>query len=80
MGFVPCESGFAPPALQGRYQRIATPSAAIDALKDRFLVEEVVEDDRYQLKQHNLIRSVALEHLQQLTFADGAEPTDQTDA
>ena len=40
--------------------------AAIDALRDRYLVEEVLEDDEYRLKQHNLIRSVALDHLDQL--------------
>ncbi|MEM1293449.1 MAG: helix-turn-helix domain-containing protein [Cyanobacteria bacterium P01_H01_bin.162] len=40
--------------------------AAIDALRDRYLVEEVLEDDEHRLKQHNLIRSVALAHLDQL--------------
>ena len=40
--------------------------AAIDALRDRYLVEEVLEDDEYRLKQHNLIRSVALDHLDKL--------------
>jgi hypothetical protein len=39
---------------------------ALDALKDRFLVEEVVEAGQYALRQHNLIRSVALDHLKQL--------------
>lgn len=39
---------------------------ALDTLRDRFLVEEVVEDDQFLLRQHNLIRSVALEHLKQL--------------
>jgi hypothetical protein len=39
---------------------------ALDALRDRYLVEEVVDGDRVLLRQHNLIRSLALEHLQQL--------------
>lgn len=39
---------------------------ALDTLRDRYLVEEVVEDDKLLLRQHNLIRSVALEHLKQL--------------
>lgn len=39
---------------------------ALDALRDRFLVEEVVESDQRLLRQHNLIRGVSLEHLKQL--------------
>ncbi|WP_293127027.1 SEFIR domain-containing protein [Microcoleus sp. bin38.metabat.b11b12b14.051] len=39
---------------------------ALDALRDRYLVEEFVESDRYLLRQHNLIRGVSLEHLKQL--------------
>ncbi len=39
---------------------------ALDTLRDRYLVEEVVEEDQLLLRQHNLIRSVALEHLKQL--------------
>jgi hypothetical protein len=39
---------------------------ALDALRDRYLVEEVVESDRCLLRQHNLIRGVSLEHLRQL--------------
>jgi len=39
---------------------------ALEALRDRYLVEEVVENDKFLLRQHNLIRSVALEHLRQL--------------
>jgi hypothetical protein len=39
---------------------------ALDALRERYLVEEVVEEDQLLLRQHNLIRSVALEHLKQL--------------
>ncbi len=37
--------------------------AALDALRERYLVEEVIENDRYLLRQHNLIRSVSLEQL-----------------
>ena len=37
--------------------------AALDALRDRYLVEEVVENDHFLLRQHNLIRSVSLGHL-----------------
>ncbi|MEG4395558.1 ATP-binding protein [Microcoleus sp. BROC3] len=40
---------------------------ALDALRDRFLVEEELIDDEVHLRQHNLIRSVALEHLKNLT-------------
>jgi hypothetical protein len=39
---------------------------ALEALRDRFLVEEELIDDEIHLRQHNLIRSVALEHLKQL--------------
>jgi hypothetical protein len=39
---------------------------ALNTLRYRYLVEEVVEDDQCLLRQHNLIRSVALEHLKQL--------------
>jgi hypothetical protein len=39
---------------------------ALDALRDRYLVEEVVESDRCLLRQHNLIRGVSLEHLKRL--------------
>ncbi|NET34861.1 MAG: ATP-binding protein [Cyanothece sp. SIO1E1] len=40
--------------------------AAMDALRDRYLVDEVLENNQYLLKQHNLIRSLALEHLDKL--------------
>ena len=44
---------------------------ALDALKDRYLVEERVdENNQYLLRQHNLIRSVSLEHLRQLDEED----------
>ena len=41
---------------------------ALDALKDRYLVEERVDDEsnQYLLRQHNLIRGVSLEHLRKL--------------
>lgn len=40
--------------------------AALDALRDRYLVEDLVENNQCLLRQHNLIRSVSLEHLKQL--------------
>ena len=43
---------------------------ALEALQDRYLVEEVVESDKLLLRQHNLIRSVALEHSRQLDEED----------
>ncbi|MCP5158723.1 MAG: toll/interleukin-1 receptor domain-containing protein [Gammaproteobacteria bacterium] len=40
---------------------------ALDALRDRYLVEERVdEDNNYLLRQHNLIRGVSLQHLRKL--------------
>lgn len=39
---------------------------ALDALRDRYLLEELVNDDQCLLRQHNLIRSVSLEHLNKL--------------
>lgn len=47
---------------------------ALDALRDRFLVEEAIcpgqgfanASERYTLRQHSLIRSVSLEHFQNL--------------
>ncbi|MEO1389817.1 MAG: ATP-binding protein [Cyanobacteria bacterium J06634_6] len=49
-------------------QTQAEREAALDALRDRYLVEEKAEADEILLKQHNLIRSVSLAHLQSLTF------------
>ena len=40
--------------------------AALDALRDRYLVEEVVEYNQCLLRQHNLIRSISLEHLRNI--------------
>ena len=41
--------------------------AALDALRERYLVDELIDtDDNIQLRQHNLIRSVSLENLQTL--------------
>ncbi|NER46072.1 MAG: TIR domain-containing protein [Symploca sp. SIO1A3] len=40
--------------------------AALETLKERYLVEESTEKDQLLLRQHNLIRSVSLEHLKQL--------------
>jgi DNA-binding Xre family transcriptional regulator len=41
---------------------------ALEVLRDRYLVEETTQDNELLLKQHNLIRSVSLFHLKQLTF------------
>lgn len=41
--------------------------AALAALRDRYLVEEELIEDEVLLRQHNLIRSVALAHLKNLT-------------
>lgn len=43
---------------------------ALDTLRDRYLVEEIADGDRLLLRQHNLIRSVALKHLQALDAED----------
>lgn len=45
--------------------------ATLDALRERYLVEEVIENDRYQIRQHNLIRSLSLDHLRHLDPEDG---------
>lgn len=42
--------------------------AALDVLRDRYLIEEKIEGTERLLRQHNLIRSVALAHLKALTF------------
>ena len=47
--------------------------AAMDVLRDRYLVEEEVSDDELRLRQHNLIRSVALVHLKNLTTREQPE-------
>ncbi len=38
----------------------------LDALLDRYLVEELLEHNQLHLRQHNVIRSIALSHLRQL--------------
>lgn len=43
---------------------------ALDVLHDRFLVEETLDAGQYGLRQHNLIRSVSLDHLHRLGEAD----------
>lgn len=43
---------------------------ALEVLRDRFLLEEVVENDTLLVRQHNLIRSVALEHHKKLGDED----------
>jgi nucleoside phosphorylase len=40
--------------------------AALDALRERYLVEESIENGTLLLRQHNLIRSVSLEQLRKL--------------
>ncbi|WP_217481660.1 hypothetical protein [Nostoc sp. TCL240-02] len=40
--------------------------ASLDTLRDRFLIEEVVDDAQCLVRQHNLIRSISLEHLKLL--------------
>ncbi|WOD38084.1 ATP-binding protein [Nodosilinea sp. E11] len=42
----------------------------LDALIDRYLVEELVTHDQLHLRQHNLIRSIALSHLRHLRTHD----------
>ncbi|MEO0806386.1 MAG: AAA family ATPase [Cyanobacteria bacterium J06643_4] len=54
--------------LEDWQQTEAQQLAALDALRDRYLVEERTEADEVLLKQHNLIRSVSLAHLEALTF------------
>ena len=44
----------------------AQQQAAMEALRDRCLIEESLDEDEWQVKQHNLIRSVALDHLSEL--------------
>ena len=41
---------------------------ALDVLRERYLVEEKIEETELLLQQHTLIRSVSLAHLKQLTF------------
>lgn len=40
--------------------------SALDVLRDRYLVEEVVREGEYLLRQHNLVRGVSLEHFKKL--------------
>lgn len=40
--------------------------AALEALRERYLVEESISSEQYLLRQHHLIRSIALEHLKHL--------------
>jgi nucleoside phosphorylase len=42
--------------------------AALDTLRERYLVEEIVQNNQHLLRQHNLIRSVSLEHLSQMNY------------
>jgi len=45
----------------------------LDALRDRYLIEELIDNDRYLLRQHNLIRSVSLDHDRKPRPLDGEE-------
>lgn len=45
--------------------------AALDVLRDRYLIEESIENDQLLLRQHNLIRSVSLENLKTLDELEG---------
>ena len=47
-------------------QNEETQHTALDTLRDRYLVEESIVDNKYMLRQHNLIRSVSLVNLKQL--------------
>jgi len=48
--------------------------AALEALRERYLVEESIHSEQYLLRQHHLIRSIALEHLKNLdTQLDGGD-------
>ena len=49
-------------------QNEAAQQMALDVLRDRYLIEEMIEDTELLLKQHNLIRSVSLAYLKKLTF------------
>ncbi|MEO0377648.1 MAG: hypothetical protein AAF329_24210, partial [Cyanobacteria bacterium P01_A01_bin.17] len=40
------------------------PASLLDALRDRYLVEDVLMHNKLCVRQHNLIRTVALHHLQ----------------
>jgi hypothetical protein len=42
--------------------------AALDTLRDRYLVEEVFENNEYLLRQHDLIRGISLEHLHKINM------------
>ena len=42
--------------------------AALDTLRERYLVEEIVQNNQHLLRQHNLIRSVSLEHMSQMDY------------
>jgi phage-related protein len=42
----------------------------LDTLRDRYLVEEVMDNNQSLLRQHNLIRTMALERYKQLGEED----------
>lgn len=41
-------------------------SMALDALRERYLVEQIITDNQIMLKQHNLVRSLSLQCLKKL--------------
>ena len=50
---------------------------ALDTLRDRYLVEEKVDkNNKLQVRQHNLIRSVSLEHLRLLDNEDDTQESE----
>jgi nucleoside phosphorylase len=51
---------------RNEYEQIA----ALNILRDRYLVEEVIDNNQCLLRQHNLIRSVSIECLKQLGEED----------
>jgi hypothetical protein len=51
---------------------------ALDTLRDRYLVEEKVdENNKLQVRQHNLIRGVSLESLRRLDDEDNTQDSEQ---
>lgn len=53
-------------SLEGRSLDENQQLAVLDALYDRYLAEQVVMDGDLMIRQHNLIRSIALDHLKNL--------------
>jgi nucleoside phosphorylase len=47
---------------------------ALNTLRNRYFIEELYEDNQILLRQHNLIRSVSLEHLKQMEYEANGVP------